>query len=145
VLGGQGVGNILYHETGLNDDAVNPPIALNAYIQSADFDLGDGNNFSFVSRVIPDIDFIGSTSASPVVNIVIEGRDYPGQGRFEAGRQDTSVISSSRVTTQVYNYTEQAWIRLRARQISVRVGSNDKDVKWQLGICRLRIQQDGLR
>ena len=145
ILGGQGVGNIIYHETGLNDDAVNPPIPLNAYIQSADFDLGDGNSFAFVSRLIPDIDFIGSTSASPSVNIILEGRDYPGQGRFEAGRQDTSVVSSSRVTTQVYNYTQQSWIRLRARQIAVRVGSNDKDVKWQLGVPRIRIQQDGLR
>jgi hypothetical protein len=145
VLGGQGAGNVLYHETGLNDGAVNPPIPMNAYIQSADFDIGDGNQFSFVTRMIPDVDFIGSTNPSPYVNIVLEGRDYPGQGTFESGRQDTTVISSSRVTTQVYNYTNQSWIRLRARQIAFRIGSNDRDVKWQLGTPRIRIQTDGRR
>lgn len=145
VLGGQGAGNILYHETGLNDAAVNPPIPMNAYIQSADFDLGDGNNFAFVTRLIPDVDFIGSTNPTPAVNIAIEGRNYPGQGTFVSGLQDTAVVSSSRVTTQVYNYTNQAWIRLRARQVAFRIGSSDLDVKWQLGVPRLRIQEDGRR
>lgn len=145
VLGGQGAGNIIYHETGLNDGAVNPPIPIDGYIQSADFDLGDGDSFAFVTRLIPDVDFIGSTSATPAVNIVIEGRDYPGQGTFVSGLQDTAVVSSSKVTTQVYNYTNQAWIRLRARQVAFRIGSDTVDVKWQLGVPRLRIQGDGRR
>jgi hypothetical protein len=143
VIGGQGAGNILYHETGLNDAAVNPPIPMNAYIESADFDLGEGNSLAFVTRIIPDVDFIGSVVPAPYVTMTISGRDYPGQGTFRSA--DASVVASSEVTTQVYNYTNQAWIRLRARQVAFRIGSNDLDVKWQLGVVRLRLQSDGRR
>ena len=143
VIGGQGVGKILYHETGLNDAAVNPPIPIDAYIESADFDLGEGDSLAFVTRIIPDVDFIGSTSATPYVTITISGRDYPGQGTFRYA--DAEVVSSSKVTTQIYNYTEQAWIRLRARQVAFRISSDDLNVKWQLGTPRIRIQSDGRR
>ena len=143
IIGGQGAGNILYHETGLNDAAVNPPIPMNAYIESADFDLGEGNSLAFVTRIIPDVDFIGSIVPAPYVTMTISGRDYPGQGNFRTS--DSEVVASSEVTTQVYNYTNQAWIRLRARQVAFRIGSNDLDVKWQLGVPRLRIQPDGRR
>lgn len=143
VVGGQGAGNILYHETGLNDAAVNPPIPMNSYIESADFDLGEGNSLAFVTRLIPDVDFIGSVVPAPYVTMTISGRDYPGQGNFRTA--DAAVVASSEVTTQVYNYTNQAWIRLRARQVAFRIGSNDLDVKWQLGVPRLRIQPDGRR
>lgn len=143
LIGGQSAGNILYHETGLNDAAVNPPIPIDAYIESADFDIMDGNNLAFVSRIIPDVDFIGSTGATPFVNITLSGRDYPGQGTFRYS--DSEVVASAKVTTQIYNYTTQAWIRLRARQIAFRISSNDLNVKWQLGVPRIRIQQDGRR
>lgn len=143
IIGGQGAGNILYHETGLNNAAVNPPLPLDAYIESSDFDLGEGNSLSFVTRIIPDVDFIGSTGVTPYVNITISGRDYPGQGTFRYA--DASVVASSKVTTQIYNYTNQAWIRLRARQVAFRISSDDLNVKWQLGVPRLRIQPDGRR
>lgn len=143
VIGGQGVGKIIYHETGLNDASVNPPIPIDAYIESADFDLGEGDSLAFVTRIIPDVDFIGSTSAAPYVTITIAGRDYPGQGTFRYA--DAEVVSSSKVTTQIYNYTEQAWIRLRARQVAFRISSDDLNVKWQLGVPRIRIQPDGRR
>jgi hypothetical protein len=143
VIGGQGAGNILYHETGLNDAAVNPPIPMNSYIESADFDLGEGNSLAFVTRIIPDVDFIGSVVPAPYVTMTISGRDYPGQGLFRTA--DAEVVASSEVTTQIYNYTNQAWIRLRARQVAFRIGSNDLDVKWQLGVVRLRLQPDGRR
>lgn len=144
--------NIVYqHEVGLDDGSVNPPVAFNAYIESADFDLGEGDHFSFVRRVIPDVDFIGSSSTAPSVRLTIAARDFPGQGP-ESQSQVAGVISapvSSGATAQVYNYTNQVWIRLRGRQVSFRVesgtDSTDVGVAWQLGTCRLDVQRDGRR
>jgi len=136
-------GQLVQHESGINDGTTNPPSAIAAYIESADFDLGEGDSFSFVKRVIPDVDFIGSTNTSPMVTMTISARNYPGQGLFQSTQ--TPSVSGNEVTTQVYNYTEQMWIRLRGRQVAFRISSDDVGVKWQLGVPRLEIQPDGRR
>lgn len=136
-------GMLVQHENGVNDGLTNPPSAISSYIESSDFDLGEGDQFSFVRRVIPDVDFIGSTSTSPSVTMTISARDFPGQGTFQT--TDATITAGSKVSMQVYNYTNQVWIRLRGRQVAFRIASDSVGVKWQLGAPRLDLQQDGRR
>ncbi len=136
-------GMLVQHESGTDDGSVNPPAAIPAYIESADFDIGEGDKFSAVKRVIPDVDFIGSTTTTPSVTMTVSTRNFPGQGLF---LNDTPTnISGSKVTTQVYDYTNQVFVRLRGRQVAFRIGSDGAGIKWQLGTPRLDIQPDGIK
>jgi hypothetical protein len=131
------------HESGLDDGTTNPPTAVPAYIESADFDIGEGDKFSAVNRVIPDIDFIGSSNIAPVVTMTVSTRNFPGQGFFNS---DTPANAAGyKATTQIYDYTNQVFVRLRGRQVAFKVSSEDAGVKWQLGVPRLDIQPDGNR
>jgi hypothetical protein len=140
-------GRMFYQEYGADDGSTNPPSPVNAYIESADFDLGDGGNqFSFVKRIIPDVDFIGSNNTTPSVTMTLQARNFPGVGVITSPMQDASAgVLGAKVSTQVYNYTTQSWIRLRGRQVIFRVESNQLGVQWQLGTPRLEIQPDGKR
>ena len=136
------------HETGTDDGSVNPPAAIAAYIESSDFDIGDGGyQFSFIRRLIPDMDFIGSTSTTPVATMTIKARNYPGQGisGLSTMQNSSSTISGAEVSTQVYNYTQEVWVRLRGRQLAFRVESDQIGIKWQLGNPRIQISPDGRR
>ena len=136
-------GKILYHEFGLDDGLTNPPSAISAYIESADFDIGEGDKFSFIKRIIPDVDFIGSSSTTPSVTMTVSTRNFPGQGNFQY--VDSTINSGSKVSLQVYNYTEQSWIRLRGRQAAFKISSGDVGVQWALGVPRLDLREDGRR
>lgn len=140
-------GQLYYQEYGADDGSTNPASAMYAYIESADFDLGEGGNqFSFVKRIIPDVDFIGSTNTTPSVTMTLQARNFPGVGTITNPMQTTdATIAGTKVSTQVYNYTNQSWIRLRGRQIIFRIESDQLGVQWQLGTPRLEIQPDGKR
>lgn len=136
-------GLLVQQEEGTDDGSTNPPTGIPAYIESADFDIGDGDKFSAVKRVIPDVDFIGSTIAAPAVTMTVSTRNFPGQGMFT---NDTPTnIAGAVVTTQVYDYTNQVFIRLRGRQVAFRISSTEAGIKWQLGVPRLDIQPDGTK
>ena len=128
---------ILYtHESGI-DDAGAP---MESYIQSSDFDIGDGEQFMLTRRMIPDINFNTSTAVNPEVSLTIRPRDWPGSN-FQGDPSDTQrVIESS-----VGQYTNQVYIRARARQMALKVASEDLGVQWQLGIPRLDSRTDGKR
>ena len=124
------------HEFGY--DADGSPMT-NVFIESSDFDIGDGESFGFVRRIIPDIKFLSNSDAGQV-NAVLKTRNYPGDTLTTAS---TSVIESN---------TSKADVRARARQIVFRLESNDdagdsgnSDVSWRLGATRLDIQTDGRR
>ena len=139
-------GIIVQHETGLDDGTTNPPSAIYSYISSADFDLGEGDQFSAVKRMIPDVDFIGSDvveNASPSVNITVSTRNFPGQGDYT--KATSANIPGQQSTTQVYNYTNQVFLRLRGRQVAFKIESDALGVAWQLGTPRLDIVPDGTR
>ena len=136
------------HETGADDGSVNPPAPIYAYIESADFDIGDGGTqFSFVKRLIPDIDFIASTTANPSATMTLKARNYPGQGvaGLSSMQNSASGVAGAEVSTEVYNYTQEVWIRLRGRQLVFRVESDGLGTRWQLGSPRIQIQTDGRR
>jgi hypothetical protein len=129
-------GYLYNHEDGLDADGE----AMEAYIQSSDFDLGDGEQFMLSRRVIPDINFAGSTAASPEVTLEMRPRSFPGSS-FGADPADQQRV----VQTSVGQYTAQVFIRARARQMAMKVFSETLGVQWQLGAPRLDVRQDGRR
>lgn len=132
-------GNLIYQENGLEDNATGTPAPLVAYIQSADFDLDDGYQFAFVKRLIPDVTFSGSTAESPSVTMTLYARDFPG-GTYN---EETNEPITRNTVVPVEQYTDQAWLRLRGRQIAFRIASNSTGTQWSLGIPRLELQPDG--
>jgi hypothetical protein len=134
---------LVQHEEGTDDGSTNPPTGIPAYIESADFDIGEGDKFSAVNRVVPDVDFIGSTITDPSVTMTISTRNFPGQGFFV--NDNVANVSGSKATTQVYDYTNQVFLRLRGRQVAFRISSAEAGIKWQLGVPRLDVQPDGTR
>lgn len=128
-------GQYIYdHERGTNDDT----LPMTAYITSSDFDITEGDHFMLMYRIIPDIDFAGSTATAPEATMVIKPHYTPGApyGRSESGRV---------IETTVDQYTQQVYIRARARQLGFRVQSDNLDVQWQLGSPRLDARMDGKR
>jgi hypothetical protein len=136
-------GKVLFHEIGADDGFAFPTVAIDAYIRSADFDLGEGDSFSFIKRIIHDVDFIGSDTTAPVADVTLSVRNYPGQANFM--QSNDAVVDGSEVTIQVYEYTPDTWLRLRGRQASFRIESDGLGVRWQLGVPRLDIKADGRR
>ena len=138
-----GTDGVLYnHENGLDDGSQNPPTAINAFIQSADFDIGDGQQFLLMNRIIPDLNFSDSVASAPQVTFTMGTRNYNGSAAQTT--ENGNVIRSS-VVSGTDNYTEQVQMRLRGRQMNLKVESNTTGVKWRLGNPRLDVRPDGRR
>ena len=149
-------GAIVYHEVPQTPDnnETGTAVAIAAYCESSDFDIGDGHNYGFVWRVIPDITFDGSTSATPNVNFTIRPRQNPGA---PYGPSDNPfVIGDNNYTTVPYYtvqlFTQIVYVRARGRQIAFRIESNNVPgtttslgTAWQLGTPRIDIRPDGRR
>ena len=125
---------IYNHEQGLNDDTT----AMESYIASSDFDLVDGDQFILTKRIIPDMNFEGSTANTPTVTMLIKPRNFPGNAY-------TNTETGSVIETSVDIYTEQIFMRARARQMAIEVASTELNVQWQLGSPRLDGRPDGRR
>jgi hypothetical protein len=139
---------VMFHETGNDDLATSTPVPIEAYVSSSDFDIGDGHNFGFVWRIIPDVTFDGSTTASPkypAVTMVCKPRQFSGSAY---GTPDSpSVTSTQSYNTQrvytVQQFTGQVYTRVRGRQMSFEIRSTEQGVAWQLGVPRVDIRPDG--
>jgi hypothetical protein len=145
------VGNIVvYHEAAVDDGATNPPSPISAYIQSSDFDIGDGHNYGFVWRMLPDITFNGSTTAAPEtpsVKFVVRPRQNPGSAYGVAPRP-TVKSTESYAGQQIYNvqeFTEIVYSRIRGRQMAFKIESDALGTQWQLGVPRIDVRPDGRR
>jgi len=134
--------NIVYHESGLNDNETGTPAPIAAYISSSEFDIGDGHNFGFVWRVLPDLTFGNSTAASPTVNMTLYGLYNSGSGVIGSANQDV-VKGNTYVITE--EFTGQIYTRVRGRQMIFKINSNQLDTAWQLGAPRIDIRPDGRR
>jgi len=131
-----GSGFLYNHENGLNDD----DLPMDSYIQSSDFDLDDGDNFMLTRRILPDIGFAGSTATAPEVTLQVRPRNFPGSA-FSADPADTQRV----IETPVGVYTDQVFLRARARQMALKIRSENLNVQWQLGAPRLDVRPDGRR
>jgi len=136
---------LLYHETGVDDGTTNPPSPITAFVQSSDFDIGDGHNFGFVNRIIPDVTFDGSSAIAPALDFTVRPRQFPGSNYGTANDPAvTSTISyAGQRTYNVQQFTQQVFVRLRGRQMALRVGSDTLGTAWQLGVPRIDIRPDG--
>jgi hypothetical protein len=143
---------LVYHEAAVDDGTTNPPSPISAYIQSSDFDIGDGHNYGFVWRIIPDITFDGSDttglgSVNPEVRFVVRPRQNPGSG-YGVSPSPTIQSAQSYAGQQVYNvqqFTEIVYSRIRGRQMAFKIESNALGTQWQLGTPRLDVRPDGRR
>ena len=134
-------GCLYYHEDGLDDGSTTPVSPIDAYIESADFEIGDGDQYSFISRILPDVDFSGSTATTPAVTITLKTRDNPGAN---IAQSNDSGISQTAVVP-FPQFTQYSYVRLRGRQVLFRIESNQVGVQWQLGTPRIEIRPDGSR
>ena len=147
-MAADGVNNrILYHEANVDDVSGLTPVPIEAYIQSSDFDIGDGHNFGFVWRILPDLTFNGSNVNQPHVTMTVRPRRNSGA---PYGTADNPQVAStqnyaSRGTYDVQEFDGQVYTRLRARQMSFRIESTTLGVAWQLGTPRIDIRPDGRR
>ena len=134
-------GYLLDHENG-NDDASGPSSQpIDAYIQSSDFDIGDGHNFGFVWRILPDVTFSGSTVSSPACTMVVEPRLNSGSAY---GAPNAPTVTRTQ-QYPVEEFTGQVYTRIRGRQMGFRIESSGLGVAWQLGSPRIDIRPDGRR
>lgn len=144
-------GNIIvYHEAAVDDGSTNPPSAINAYIQSSDFDIGDGHNYGFVWRIVPDITFDGSdtrgsTSDKPFVTFTVRPKQNPGAAYGTAATPDVTSAQSyaGQTAYNVQQFTEIVYSRVRGRQMAFKVESNSIGTQWQLGVPRIDVRPDG--
>ena len=139
-------GNLINHETGLNDNTTGTAVAIDAYISSSEFDIGDGHNFGFVWRVLPDLTFENAEStpagALPAVAMTLQGLANSGSGVTSTASQPVSKSSTYVITEQ---FTGQIYTRMRGRQMIFKIGSNQVNTCWQLGAPRIDIRPDGRR
>ena len=128
---------LLYnHENGLDDDV----LPMDSYIQSSDFDLEDGDQFMLTRRILPDISFSTSTAAQPEVTLTVRPRNFPG-APVSIDPADAQRV----IETSVNQYTDQVFVRARARQMAIKIRSENLGVQWQLGAPRLDARPDGRR
>ena len=140
-------GGLVYHETTVDNNETSTPVAIDAYVQSSDFDIGDGHNFGFVWRLIPDLTFDGSTSAAPSANFTVRPRNFPGSN-YNSSNDPAVASAQSYVSTTTYNvqqFTQQVYVRIRGRQMAFKIESTDLGTQWQLGAPRIDVRPDGRR
>ena len=140
-------GKLIYHEQGVDNGDTNPPTPIVSYVQSADFNIGDGHNYGFVWRMIPDITFDGSYVNQPEVTFTIRPRQNPGSDYSTADTPD--VVSTQNYQNQrnyvVQQFTQIVYTRLRGRQMAFKVSSDMLGVHWQLGVPSVDVRPDGRR
>jgi len=139
--------NLVNHEQGNDNNETGTPVAINAIIGSAEFDIDDGDHFGFVWRMLPDITFRGSNAASPQVTMTLIPMQNSGSGYNDpislGGNSDATVVRTS--TSVIEQFTGQVYVRVRGRQMILQVESTQLGCAWQLGSPRIDIKQDGRR
>ena len=137
-----GVDTYLYnHEDGDDDFSTGSAVAINAFVESSDFDIGDGQQFMLVNRIIPDLTFDGSSTSNPAAKFTVKSRDFSGDSFTESA--SGSAIRTA--TSPVEQYTDKIDLRARGRQMAIRVEKDAVGVKWRLGAPRIDVRPDGRR
>ena len=132
---------VMLHEFGNDDVSQSPSLPIEAYIESSDFDISDGENFGYVWRMLPDLTFAGSNASSPTVTLTVKPRQNSGSN-YTAADSPTVVRTS---TIPIQQFTGQVYTRVRGRQMAFRLDSVDKGVAWQMGAMRIDVKPDGRR
>ena len=138
---------LLYHEVGTDDVSTASPKPINAYVQSSDFGIEAGDHLGFVWRMLPDVNFTGSTVDKPSVTMTLFAKANSGATPTPS---DIDTVTSGQNYTSVSSYTiqtydGQVYTRIRGRQLSFKLESTGMGVAWQLGIPRIDVKPDGRR
>jgi hypothetical protein len=139
--------NLVNHEQGVDDNATGTPTAINAYIESAEFDIEDGQNFGFIWRMLPDVTFVGSTANNPQLTMSLIPMKGAGSGfnnpQSLGGSSSAAVTRTA--TVPIEQFTNIVYIRVRGRQLIMKAESTALGVAWQLGSPRIDVRMDGRR
>ena len=142
---GASTDNFLYnHESGFDDGSTAPASSIDSFVQSSQFDIGDGEDFVFLNKIIPDVTFRNSTAGNPKVTLNLKTRNFPG-GKYLQNSPQAVTQSQAGSSSVVEQFTEQINIRLRGRSFALRVSSVDTGTTWRLGSPRINIRTDGKR
>jgi hypothetical protein len=132
---------VMFHEYETDDQSGPTATPIEAFIESSDFDIGDGHNYAFVWRVMPDLSFNGSTVEAPQVLLMVEGRENSGTAYPPAAQP---VVARS-AAIPIEQYTGEVYTRVRGRQMKFRLDSTRLGVHWQMGAMRIDVRPDGRR
>ena len=141
------VNNLVNHEVGNDDNLTGTPVAMEAYITSAEFDLDDGHKFAFVWRMLPDVTFRDSTAENPSIVMSLLPLKNSGSGYTDpasVGLTNEATVTRT-VNLPVEQYTGQVYTRIRARQMAMKISSTGLGVAWQVGAPRIDLRPDGAR
>ena len=127
-------GYLYEHERGFDDGSTNPPTAIAANIQSSPIDIGEGDQFMFITRVLPDVNFLNSSSGSPTATLTLTARNYPQTS--DSGRTTDITVTSAQKQNQV---------RMRGRNVELKIASTQTATTWRLGATRIDLRPDGRR
>jgi len=145
--------NLVQHELGVDDGTAATLAPINAFITSSQFDIGDGHNFAFVWRMLPDLTFNGSTAGTtPSLTMQLLPLQNSGSGynNPKSVGGDSASAEGVVTATQTYpidldTYNGQLNIRVRARQMAMKISSNTLGTQWQMGAPRIDLRPDGRR
>jgi hypothetical protein len=129
------------HESGFDDGSTAPATALLAHIESSQIDLGDGDQFAFLSRIIPDITFRDSTTNNPAVTFTLGVRNFPGGNYLHTDANSVDKTSS----VPVEQFTKEIRTRLRGRSFNLKIENTGTETAWRLGTPRVEVRPDGRR
>jgi len=138
--------NIVNQEYGVDDNETSTTLPIAASILSSQYDIGDGHNFAFVYRMLPDLTFRGSTvGTTPQVTMYLQGLNSSGSGVTQTGNAAVVNTGTAPSVINVDQFTGQIYIRVRGRQMQMQITSNTIGTQWQLGAPRIDIRPDGRR
>ena len=129
------------HERGFDDGSTTPASAITAYIESSQMSMGEGDNFVFLRKLIPDLTFRDSTAASPSATMTLQTRNYPGGAYLQTNSKTVTKTAS----VPVEQWTNEVNVRLRGRSFAFKIETTDTGVGWRLGSPRVEVQPDGMR
>ena len=132
---------LYFQEIGFDDGSTSPATGITSYIESSQMDLGEGDQFAFMRRLIPDLTFRNSTSPSPQATMTLKVRNFPGGNYLSSDSR--SVVKTASIPVE--QFTEQVFVRLRGRSFAFRIESEDTGVGWRLGSPRVDVRPDGRR
>jgi hypothetical protein len=128
-------------EIGFDDGSTSPASAISSYIESSQMDLGEGEQFVFMKRLIPDMTFRDSSNPTPSATMTLKVRNFPGGNYLQS---DSGSVAKT-ASVPVEQFTDQIFVRLRGRSFAFRIESDDTGIAWRLGSPRVEVRPDGRR
>lgn len=132
---------LYFQEVGFDDGSVEPAVPISSYVESSQMSLGEGDQFVFLRRLIPDLTFRDSTAQSPTATFTLKTRNFPGGNYLQS--DSNNVVKTASIPVE--QFTDQVYVRLRGRSFAFRIDSDGLGVTWRLGSPRVEIQPDGMR